>query len=38
MADLTFGEKLIIARNKLNLYADDGVFVPGPGEQRASAA
>ena len=25
-------------RNKLNQYADEGTFVPGPGEQRSSAA
>ena len=25
-------------RNKLNQYADEGLFVPGPGEQRSSAA
>src|SRR5690606_17295900 len=25
-------------RNKLNQYADEGVPVPGPGEQRSSAA
>ncbi|MGN6487573.1 MAG: helix-turn-helix domain-containing protein, partial [Devosia sp.] len=25
-------------RNKLNQYADEGIPVPGPGEQRTSAA
>jgi len=25
-------------RNKLNQYADEGVDIPAPGEQRASAA
>ncbi len=25
-------------RNKLNQYADEGMLIPGPGEQRSSAA